>query len=185
MNDALAAVLLTGPSSSGKTSVAQALRTLLPDVWLHAPIDAFFDMVDMSHPMLRPKPMTALASLGFFSGIVAAWRGLIESGNRLLIDVVANDPLLRECARAFSEHRVMIVELTAALDVLEARERLRADRSSGQARAQFGYIADRLVDAHDVRIDTSGSSVDETARAVARAMASPPTVLTLARWAEA
>lgn len=182
MSESLAAVILTGPSSAGKTSVAHALQDVLPDVWLHVPDDAFLDMVPMSHPRLQPKPMTALQSIGFFSGVVGAWKAMVDRGNLLLIDTVANELLLAECASAFHGDRVMVVSLTAPLGVLEARELERGDRDVGLARAQAAYITERLSSAHDLRIDTASYSVAEAARLIADAVATPPAELVLGRF---
>ena len=40
------AILLSGTSSSGKTSIARAIQNLAPVPFLHASVDAFTDMFD-------------------------------------------------------------------------------------------------------------------------------------------
>jgi chloramphenicol 3-O phosphotransferase len=182
MSDALSAVIITGPSSSGKTAAALELRSRLPDVWLHVPIDVFFAMVDMNHPRLATKPMTTLASLGFFRGVTAAWKGLIEHGNRLIIDVVANKPLLDDCARVFRGERVMLVRLTCSPTELDERERGRGDRPIGMARQQSEYLENHLTGAEDALVDTSVRPIADVVDKLIRLIQAPPSPLALERW---
>jgi chloramphenicol 3-O phosphotransferase len=95
-------------------------------------------------------------------------------GNNLIVDHVLWDLQWRqECITLLSGFSVFFVGVRCPLNVLEARERERGDRTLGQARAQFAYV--HLDALYDLEIDTSLASPQECAAYIIAALRRPPT----------
>lgn len=154
-------IVLNGASSSGKTSILGALQDMLELPYLEAGIDKFIWMLPERY---RERPLwddvLGLASQAgvmgdtLISGMHQAIAALSRSGLNVLADHVLVKPdWLAECAQLFYELPAYLVGLRCPLDVIVERERVRKNRTPGQARLQFD-----LVHAHgiyDLDVDTS------------------------------
>jgi chloramphenicol 3-O phosphotransferase len=153
-------IVLSGPSSSGKTTLATALQrrfTADGECWFVYAMDDFFAKVPFDW-------VTAGAHVGPRAGdgvvleivdgefrmqlgpigraVVAAWRGAVGSAARAGLNVIADDvTLTEEQWRAWQAELdgldVHWVRVHIELRELEARESRRGDRMPGQARAQY------------------------------------------------
>jgi chloramphenicol 3-O phosphotransferase len=91
------------------------------------------------------------------SGMHRAIHALVCAGNNVLADHVLLEPVwVHECAELFADLPAWFVGIRCPLDVLEARERARSDRTVGQARAQFDAVHAHGV--YDIELDTSALS---------------------------
>lgn len=180
-------IVLNGPSSSGKTTLAAALRRRFAaagECWFVYAMDDYFAKVPFDW-VTAGKHIGAHAEDGVVLEIVdgafrmrlgpigrrvlAAWRGAVGSAARAGLNVIADDVVLTE-----AEWRAWQVELDGldahwvrvhiALDVLEARERDRSDRMPGHARAQ--YEDSYRYPAYDAEVDTGTLDPDAAAAAV-------------------
>lgn len=160
-------ILLNGTSSSGKTSILHALQEMLDPPYLNAGIDKFIFMLPdryLDRPLWdevlglttqagslgQPGPLGYALISGMHQAIVA----LARAGNNLIADHVLIEPRwLRECAMLFGELPALFVGLHCPLEILEARERSRGNRTLGQARAQ--YEAVHAHKRYDLELDTS------------------------------
>lgn len=81
---------------------------------------------------------------------------------------------MAECAALFADLPAYLIEVHCPLEVLEAREQARADRTLGQARQHFGVVHAHGV--YDLNVDTHTHSTAEcTAQIVAYlASGAPP-----------
>jgi chloramphenicol 3-O phosphotransferase len=184
-------IVLNGTSSSGKTSILRALQQVLDAPYLDAGIDKFLWMlpkrylnVPLWHEVFSytyaPKGESAdlvirAGPLGFrlMSGMHRAIQALACAGNNVLADHVLLEPVwVRECAELFADLPAWFVGIRCPLDVLEARERARSDRTVGQARAQFDAVHAHSV--YDMEVDTSALSPMDCAMRIRRQVMEGP-----------
>ena len=165
-------VLLNGPSSAGKTSLANALADRLPTPWLVTPVDLFH--------RIRSRPQSDLPAEEWRrvfqrtrSAYHRALAGAALAGCDVIGDHVLSEPWrLTELIELTDGLVVLLVHVTCGLDELERRETRRGDRQSGTARVQAGAVF-----AHgdcDLVIDTTATTPELCADGVARLLASPP-----------
>ena len=145
------AVLLNGPSSSGKSTLAKALQTLIEDKrserYEVISIDDFMkgspnetiyedDVYEISGDMCEK----ALEILG--------------SGTCVIIDhVITSERIFRQLKEMLSAYPLRMVNVTCPPDVLRERELARGDRCPGSAEASAEYLYPK--DGYERIIDTS------------------------------
>ncbi len=165
-------IILNGAPSSGKTTILAALQKQLAEPYLNAGIDKFIWMLPGRY---LDRPLwddvlglaTCAGSLGhqLFSGMHHAIAALAHTGNNVIADHVLVEPAwVSECARLFADLPAYLIGIRCPLEVLEAREKARRDRTLGQARAQFPIV--HAHDVYDLEVDTSVLSIDECARRI-------------------
>jgi chloramphenicol 3-O phosphotransferase len=174
-------VLLHGTSSSGKTTVAQAVQRLSGEPWIRLGIDAFWNAIDerwmehglhaaegfawMENARIVPGPVGQRLAAGMRAAVAACAR----AGNDMLVDDVFVDRAwLDGWRRELRGIECLLVGVVAPLDVLEERESARGNRIVGEARFQFDVIH-RGVE-YDVTVDTAQQSPEECARAILSAL---------------
>lgn len=182
-------VLINGASSAGKTSLLRALQRTLSDPFLDAGLDRFLWMLPGRY-LERPLwddvlgRATQAGAIGrtLVSGMHHAIAALARAGNHLLVDHVLVEPeWVRECAALFSPLPAYCIGLHCPLDVLEARERARRDRTLGQARAQFERVHAHTV--YDFSLNSAELTPDEAALHLQAWLAGRPTPQALRRLA--
>lgn len=165
-------VLLNGPSSAGKTSIATALVELLPTPWLNVPVDllhAVRSRPDLAQP---PAPGDAMGPDDWQqvfrrtrAGYHRVLAGLAAAGNDVVGDHVLSEPWrIADLLNVLDGTPALLVHVTAPLEELERRERARGDREVGAARLQY-----EAVFAHgdcDLLLDTSGLTARQAAARV-------------------
>jgi chloramphenicol 3-O-phosphotransferase/ribosomal protein S18 acetylase RimI-like enzyme len=166
-------ILINGTSSSGKTTLLEALQTSLDEPFLNAGIDKFIWMLPERY-LDRPLwddvlgRATDAGEMGhrLFSGMHHAIATLSRAGLNVVADHVLVEPAwVDECAALFADLPAYLIGVRCPLDVLEQRERDRKDRTLGQARAQFERVH-AFVKAYDLEVDTSLLSPQECARLI-------------------
>ncbi|MEU3298926.1 MULTISPECIES: phosphotransferase-like protein [unclassified Streptomyces] len=152
-------ILLNGTSSSGKSSIAQALLGLLDGTWFHMPVDAFHAM-RCNRPIADEDLQAEIdrTSKGFHRAVA----GMAAGGNNLIVDY----PLSRRW-RLLDLLDLLVLEDTALIAVrcplpeLERRERERGDRQLGLAAMQYDEVHSHAL--HDFDVDTSLLSPEQCA----------------------
>jgi chloramphenicol 3-O phosphotransferase len=173
-------ILLNGPSSVGKGSVAKALQRIAERPMLHVAMDAFLEMLPAA--MLgAPEgyvfettredglPVTSITSGPVLEAAMRGMRGavaaLAEAGNDLIVDEVMWDPkALADYRRRLAAFDFRTVGLRAPLEVIERRERQRGDRDLGLARWQYDKVHAGM--AYDLELDTAVATPNEIAAAI-------------------
>ncbi len=146
-------ILLTGTSSSGKTSIAKALQSRLAQPFFHMQLDAFIEM------MPRQSDDLFCAMIPGFHRSVAAMAGV---GNHVIVDHVLLLPeWVQDCVDVFSKFSVLTVGVVCPLEELERRERERDTRRQGFARSQFDSI--HVGRTYDVEVRSDLLTPDECA----------------------
>lgn len=153
-------VVLNGPSSAGKTTLAHAVRDAAPATTLVVSIDQLMPSIAPT----QPRGWALYAALT--EATCAAAVAFADAGYDVVVDTVFERAECVATAQAMlARHEHALVAVTCALDVLEARERARGNRRIGQARGQRERV---LHDArYDLVVDTSAMSIAECTAAVA------------------
>ena len=174
-------LLLNGVGSAGKSSIAKSLQVITRAPFQHVAMDAFLDMLPAAyqdHPdgfryetlLDRGRPSVAIHSgpVGerLMTGLRAAVAGLAGEGNDLIVDDVLFGEAggVADYRRRLAAHDLMVVEVKAPLDVLEAREAARGDRLIGLALWQYGLVHAGIV--YDFEVDTATASPEHCARRI-------------------
>jgi chloramphenicol 3-O phosphotransferase len=162
-------IVLNGTSSSGKTTLLRALQTQLATPYLEAGIDKFIFMLPKRYldwplwdDVLGRASEAGEMGHTLFSGMHHAIAALARTGNNVLADHVLVEPAwVRECAELFAELPAYLIGVRCPLEVMNAREAARGDRTLGQAAKQFHKVHAHGV--YDLEVDTSVLSVEECA----------------------
>jgi chloramphenicol 3-O phosphotransferase len=89
---------------------------------------------------------------------------MAAQGSNLIVDDVTLKGEIAEYVTLFSAFDLFLVGVFAPLDVLEARERQRADRMIGLARWQYGRVHKGMK--YDLEVDTSSATPIECANLI-------------------
>jgi chloramphenicol 3-O phosphotransferase len=160
-------IFLNGTSSAGKTSILTALQELLDPPYLNAGLDKFIFMLPgryLDRPLwdevlgltTQAGAMGEPGLLGhqLMAGMHQAIAALARAGNNVIADhVIVHPSWLYTCAQLFSDLPAYFVGVRCPLEVVEAREQARGNRTLGQARAQFDVVHAQAI--YDLEVDTS------------------------------
>lgn len=158
-------ILIHGPSSSGKTTIARLLQQLLEEPFLHLSIDVLREggalpmerirRGELTWPTLRPS---------FFEGFHRCLPAFAEAGNNLIVEhIVESADWMARLVRLLSPYDVFFVVLRCPLETLERRERARGDRRIGEARGDFEGLPE--FPAYDLEIAAT-EPIEENARRI-------------------
>jgi chloramphenicol 3-O phosphotransferase len=173
-------ILLNGVGSAGKSSIAKALQAITERPFLHVAMDAFLDMLPRAyfgHPDgltfetvldAEGRPSVVITSGPVMQRLMQGMRGavaaLAEAGNDLIVDEVLLGDEIADYRARLASFRLMVVGVHAPLEVLQAREQARGDRTIGLARGQYGRVHEGV--AYDLELDTSEASPAECAERI-------------------
>lgn len=157
------AIVLHGPTSVGKSSLASALQDASDAPIFHITMDAFVEMSRRRDMRSEAELKQALAL--HYQNLQSTLRHVAKSHFDIVLDLVLRDDAeLAACIAALESRPTFVIGVRCALDVLEERERVRGDRADGMARWQYAQPAyDR---AYDMRLDTSAITPREGARLI-------------------
>ena len=162
-------LILNGASSAGKSSLLKALQTALAAPFLDAGMDKFIFMLPgryLNRPLWDDILGLAVSAGAhgrqLFSGMHHAQAALARAGNNVVADHVLVEPeWVAECAALFADLPAYLIGVHCPLEVLVAREQARADRTLGQAAAQFPLVHRHGV--YDLNVDTHAHTTAECA----------------------
>jgi chloramphenicol 3-O phosphotransferase len=181
-------VFLNGTSSSGKSSIARELLTVLDgDPYFHLAVDGV-------NAMRGKKAIAPDALDGVLRrtrrGFHRAAAGMAAAGNDLVVDHVLSEPWrLDDCLTVLDGIDVFLVGVHCPPAELERRERARGDRPAGLAAHQYALVHAHGV--YDVECDTGAASPRECAELIKAhvessvARGEPPTAFRRLRAARA
>jgi chloramphenicol 3-O phosphotransferase len=164
-------ILLNGPSSSGKTTLARRLQAIISEPFWHYSPDLFRDAGvlplerigrgDFRWLELRPQ---------FHEGFQRSIAGFAYAGNNLIVDyIVETEASRNRLMELLNGLDVFFVGVHCALPELERREIARGDRRVGEARVDF-EITHQLC-SYDMEVDSTAGALDEMTQTVLRAWA--------------
>ena len=157
-------IVLNGVSSSGKSSLAQALQARIKDPSIHWCIDAYLSW--FQEDLWDQKDVVARSWTAMIRGFHAAAGAIARCGVCVILDdVLENDPpWLDHFCEAYQGLYVVLVGLHCPLDILEEREHARPERRAGMARIQFPQVHSQTM--YDLEFDSSILSTEQMADAI-------------------
>lgn len=158
-------IVLNGPSSAGKSSIAHALRPLLPQEWLHVQLDVFRAMEPPDYFRGGQRELNAVRLEALCRSINATCRAYAVRGQYVLLDHVLPPIGWQYLHEDLAGLPVRTVGVHCALAQREARERARGDRPAGLTASQENLHVDR---AYDLEVDTTERSAEACAREIAQ-----------------
>ena len=157
------AIVLHGPTSAGKSSIAKALQVNSPTPVFHIAMDAFSCMSNRAD--MRSDEEREQAFRLHCRNLQSTLRNVAASHFDIVVDLVLRDEgELAACFAALSPRPTFLIGVFCPLEILEERERAREDRGNGMAREQFGHPAFKRE--YAMKIDTSGVLPKEAASAI-------------------
>ena len=160
-----AAIVLHGPTSAGKSSLARALQDSAVVPSFHVALDAFVTM-SRRRDMRSPEEQHQAYHI-HCDNLRSTLARLVQSQFEIIVDLVLRDePELQACLDVLSARPMYLVGVRAPLDVLEERECSRDDRATGMAREQINHPA--FGREYDLIINTSTCTPMEGAAVIRR-----------------
>jgi len=167
-------ILLNGPSSAGKSSLARAIQELFDEPWLTFGIDTL--ITAMPYKLTGAPEGLVFHDDGridvgpTFRALEADWRralgDMARAGTKLIVDEVMFEGAEDQAhwRAALAGVAVLWVAVRCDPDVLAAREQARADRVAGMAVRQAAFVHAGI--AYDLEVDTSRTAPEACARRI-------------------
>jgi chloramphenicol 3-O phosphotransferase len=153
-------IVINGPSSSGKTTLALALQKRLELPFIRFSFDLFLDH--------QAFPMEGIRSGTFswdamrpsvFRGLHQCLPALATAGNNIIFDhIIETKAWLHELVSLVSELDVFFVGLHCSLPELERREQQRGDRHKGDAHQDFLTV--HSITSYDLELNSEHALED-------------------------
>lgn len=150
----LKVILLNGASSSGKSTLAKALKAYMKvskkEDCAVISIDDFLDMT-INQPIYEDdvfeiSPLLCQKALG-----------ILKSGHGVIIDhVITSERIYKQLTEELKEYTLILIQVTCPLNELEKREKKRNDRYIGSAKASCEYLYPKT--GYDLTLNTLESS---------------------------
>ncbi|MBS1701600.1 MAG: AAA family ATPase [Armatimonadetes bacterium] len=156
-------IFLNGASSSGKSTLARHLQSILPEPFWHFSIDHFIDSGMLPSARIRSGefPWKDMRE-SFFDGFHRCLPSLVGAGNNLIVEhIIETEPWRQRLQDLLGHHDVFLVGVHCPVVELERRERERGDRPIGDARRDFEVI--HTFCGYDFEADST-RPVEETAQ---------------------
>lgn len=170
-------LLINGPSSSGKTTLAKTFTDIVNEPWLIMGIDFCMDMLSQRYigNNLTAKNgfyyiqhysnhhITTESTVGPIGDAVLKLipvmaKIIADAGFNIIIDeVILSDDRFLTYLNYFYSYNSYAIGITCNIDILESREAIRGNRRPGLARGQLDLIHTGIR-AYDIMLDTGNQS---------------------------
>ena len=158
-------ILLNGPSSAGKTSIADAIVRTSELPFVRLELDTFLGMIEFRHIDCEAIDGVNETCERLVLGFQACVKAMASKGNLVLVDHVLQEPTWRQDLRMIlAEIPLFQVGFYCDDESLLARERTRGDRPIGLAKTQMHRV--HLEQQYDLTLDTSGLAPQEGANQI-------------------
>lgn len=144
-------IFLNGTSSAGKSTLAKALREILPEPFCYYASD---QLADAGFRVLRRGMHHGMRGerARFFDGFHRSIAAFAEAGNDLIVEHIVEEKSWADDIRRQTAHLdIFWVGVHAPIEDLERRERERGDRTIGEARF---HLKTHDYCTYDLEVDT-------------------------------
>jgi len=147
-------IVINGPSSSGKTTLALALQKQLDIPFIRFSFDLFIDHEAFPTEQIKSGKFSwGQMRPSVFRGLHQCLPALATAGNNIIFDhIIETKAWLNELNSLISGLDVFFVGLQCSLAELERREIQRGDRRPGEARRDFETV--RGIPTYDLELDS-------------------------------
>ena len=155
-------ILLNGPSSSGKSTLAKELADRLNRKgiirWETVSIDSFLAM--SKDETIYEDDVFEISDL-----MIDAILEHLKCGKRVIVDhVITSRRIYERFMDRLAAHRICLVHVSCPLHIIRQREMLRGDRCIGSAEASFQYLYPQ--DGYNSAVDTFRMTLEECCNAI-------------------
>ena len=170
-------IVLSGPSSSGKSTLSKAIQALLDVPYWHISLDMIWYMQPLQREDPNWYPTFAAELMKAFSRTV----GMLSS---LGINVIAEagflDPSeIVDFLSDLPEADILFVGVFCTLDEIEKREVTRPDREVGYSRGHYYRVQSHSK--YDIQVDTNVLTPEQAAAKVRAALEQSPCEYTITK----
>ena len=152
-------ILLNGPSSSGKSTLAKALQERIKENGSEG-----FEVVSIDD-FMQTDPMETIYEEDVFAvsgDLCQRVLEVLETGSGVIIDhVITSERIFRQMKEMLHAYPMRLVHITCPPEVLRERERARGDRCAGSAEASAEYLFPK--EGYDLTVDTGRTPAAENA----------------------
>ena len=161
-------IIINGPSSSGKTTLALALQKQLDLPFIRFSFDLFLDHKALPSEQIRNGTFSwDQMRSSVFTGLHQCIPALATAGNNIIFDhIIETRAGLHELLSLIAELDVFFVGLHCSLPELERREIQRGDRRQGEAHMDFQTV--HSITTYDLELN-SENLLDENIAVLLRA----------------
>jgi chloramphenicol 3-O phosphotransferase len=147
-------IIINGPSSSGKTTLALALQKQLDMPFVRFSFDLFIDHKAFPSEQIKSGKFSwEQMRPSVFRGLHQCLPALATAGNNIIFDhIIETKAWLYELISLISELDVFFVGVHCSLPELERREIQRGDRRRGEARQDFETV--HSIPTYDLEINS-------------------------------
>lgn len=160
-------ILLSGPSSAGKSSLARCIQHMLATPFMHFSSDHLAQALDARRSTAGPFSYWAEVRPRFFTGFHRSIAAFASAGNDLVVDHLIEFASWRdELRQLLTGFDLFLVGVHCSLEELERREHARGDRRLGEAREHVVDDQVHQLGAYDFEIDSTGRTPESLAEEV-------------------
>lgn len=152
-------ILLNGPSSSGKSTLARALQTLISDKCSERyEIVSIDDFLKMS----QEEPIYEDDVFEISDDLCSKVQEITNAGTGVIIDhVITSERIFEHLKNHLTSSQIRLVRVSCPLRLLRERELARGNRPPGSAEASEEYLFPK--NGYDLTVDTGSKSPAENA----------------------
>jgi len=161
-------IVINGPSSAGKTTLALALQKRLDIPFIRFSFDLFLDHNAFPMEQIRNGTFSWDSMRpSVFKGIHQCIPALATAGNNIIFDhIIETKMWLDNLLSLITDLDMFFVGVHCSLPELERRERQRGDRRAGEARQDFATV--HSITLYDLELN-SENALDENVTTLIRA----------------
>lgn len=152
-------ILLNGPSSSGKSTLAEKLKELIKEKrnerYEIISIDDFLKMT--TEDVIYEEDVYEISSK-----LCEKALEVLKGGQGVIIDhVITSERIFNQLTEMLHSYHLNLIHVTCPLDILRQREEERQNRCQGSAQASYEYLFPK--EGYDLTVDTHAFATEECA----------------------
>ena len=158
-------IYLNGVTSSGKSSIAEALRQYMDFYYLSDDLfeDHIADTPDYGAEGYWEK-LSEAVFLMYRTAALFSDHGKTVVIDSMLLELPAFSPHYKRVLEIYKEHPLFVVDVHCPLDICRQRNLARSDRGEFQSQEQAAAMAQNIR--YDLHLDTSAMTPDQCAREI-------------------